>query len=81
MGIYEVFVQFSLIGVALLLMASTFWAEKPKLAPANGMQVLNDTHALVATGNCQINNRLGKLEDSVIRLEKKMDKLIQCGLR
>ncbi len=81
MTLTEILLQLFLIGIAVMLMASTFWASSPKgkLAPVDGMQVLNDTHALVETGNSQMNHRLGKLEKRIDTMEAKLDTLISLS--
>ncbi len=82
MTIPELLIQPSLVGALFLIMASAaFWNKKPKLAPVDGMQLLNSTHTLVETGNHQVNNRLGRLENRMDGIETKLDTLITLNIR
>jgi len=72
---------FALIFLWMASLAFWYATKKPKLAPVDGMEVLNSTHHLVEIGNQQVNNRLGKLEHRMEGIEKKIDLLVEIQIK
>ncbi len=82
MTIIESLIQPSFVCILCLCAASiAFWAPNKKLVPADGMDVLHETHNMVESGNLQTNNRLARLEKRMDGIETKLDMLIKLNMQ